>query len=224
MYALKEIKMYAIGAISESNLATKDKINLLKEIKDVDVYKTMAFLDKASIIKDKLTEDVKQSIVDSFYKNTALIESLDEFSFGMILAEISQDPKSGDFLTESGMLDKKEIKMLQEFDAQIGNYTVSGSAQSIATSPGGAAMIAASAAAIGYKVYKRFFTAAGRQCKNFKGPEYAKCAARVKAQAAQAAMSKMNSMKSQCAKSKKPADCKAKIDLKIAAMKAQVRA
>lgn len=67
------LKFYAAKAIGKSSLSNTDKISLLKELKQCDVYRTMAFLNKGQMFYGELNE---QKIEKEFKSNKQLQESI----------------------------------------------------------------------------------------------------------------------------------------------------
>lgn len=88
---------------------------------------------------------------------------------------------------------------------------------------GGVAAAAVAAAAIyaGYKVYKRFFSAAAKACGGKSGSEKTACMTQYKKKALLAQANAISSGASKCAKSKDPAKCKAAIKAKADKIKAK---
>ena len=80
-----------------------------------------------------------------------------------------------------------------------------------------AAVAAAAALTAGVLAYKKYFSKAGKACKD--APDRKVCMAQYKEKAKAAKIAAMSAGKSKCAKSKDPAACKAKIDAKIKAAK-----
>ncbi len=76
MYSEKELKLYSIEVIKESNLSNKDKLFLLKELQKSDYHRTMEFLNKGQMYFGDLNESKKQLIEEEFLKNEDLNESI----------------------------------------------------------------------------------------------------------------------------------------------------
>jgi len=84
----------------------------------------------------------------------------------------------------------------------------------------GASTVAAIVGFLGYKVYKNYFSQAARACKA--APDKKACMAKVRAGSITQAAKAIGSKKSICKKSSNPAQCAAKIDKKLAKMKAKL--
>jgi gas vesicle protein len=85
----------------------------------------------------------------------------------------------------------------------------------------GGAVAAAAALTAGVMAYRKFFSKAAQACKS--APDKNQCMAQYKMKAKQAQISTLAAGKSKCAKTKNPQACSAKIDAKIAALKAKMR-
>lgn len=79
---------------------------------------------------------------------------------------------------------------------------------------GGVALAAAS-----MFIYKKYFSAKAKACKNASDPKA--CIAKIKKEGAKAAISALNTAKGSCGKSKNPDKCKAKMDKQISRWKAK---
>jgi len=86
----------------------------------------------------------------------------------------------------------------------------------------GAAAVAALVGFLGYKIYKNYFSQAAKACKG--APDKKACMAKVRAGAISKAAATINSQKANCKKSADPAKCAAKLDAKLAKMRAKVGA
>jgi len=76
-------------------------------------------------------------------------------------------------------------------------------------------VIAAGVAAIGYKAYQRFLSAAAKSCAGLSGDAKTICMKKYKVKALQKRVQVMRSNISKCSKSKNPSLCKSKIEDKI---------
>jgi hypothetical protein len=85
-----------------------------------------------------------------------------------------------------------------------------------------ATAVAAASIYAGYKIYKRFFSAAARACKG-KGSEREKCLKAYRIKALQNAISKMKETSGKCSKTKDPSKCKNKINSQIEKYSARLR-
>jgi hypothetical protein len=84
----------------------------------------------------------------------------------------------------------------------------------------GAAVAAAAALTAGVVAYRKIFSKAAKACAG--APDKGTCMAQYKMKAKQAQIAAINAGKAKCAKAKDPAKCKAKIDAKIAGIKAKM--
>lgn len=133
---------------------------------------------------------------------------------------------AGDVGRKAGETIEKGVETGKELASHAGEK-ISGAASKAAEyaqgHPGmvGATVAAAAALTAGVMAYRRFFSKAAKACKN--APDRAACLQQYKIKAKQAQISALNAGKAKCAKSKKPDQCKAKIDAKIASIKSKMR-
>jgi len=126
----------------------------------------------------------------------------------------------------AGKAVEKGVETGKELASQAGEK-VAGAASKAAEyaqgHPGmvGAAVAAAAALTAGVMAYRKFFSKAAQACKS--APDKKACMAQYKMKAKQAQIAAINAGKAKCAKSRKPEQCKAKIDAKINAIKAKMR-
>lgn len=74
------------------------------------------------------------------------------------------------------------------------------------------------------KPMKAMFDKSEKACKGLASEDYAKCKKKYKIQGVQAAISKLNSERSKCAKTKNPQECQQKINSKIQQLKGKLSA
>lgn len=109
--------------------------------------------------------------------------------------------KEGDFDNVFSMLDEPKVSA---------GETLKGGAEALAP-----IVVAAGVAALGYKAYQRFLSAAAKSCGGLSGTAKTVCMKKYKAKAIQKRVQVMRSNISKCSKSKNPALCKSKIEDKI---------
>jgi len=118
----------------------------------------------------------------------------------------------------------KAVETAKDVAGDVGEK-VSGAASKAAefaqANPGavGGAVAAAAALTAGVMAYRKFFSRAAKACAS--APDKKACMANYKIKARQAQVQALNSGKAKCAKTKDPAKCKAKIDGKIATLRAK---
>jgi hypothetical protein len=79
MYSEKELKLYALEAIKESKIPNDQKLELVNQLKECNLFETMAFLNKGQMLAVKLEEDQLIECRDSFYENENLQDSIMTF-------------------------------------------------------------------------------------------------------------------------------------------------
>lgn len=228
------VKVFAGTYVYESDEFTPDeKVEIISFIKESDEESLMRFLNDGEIPTEPMTEE-EEVALESFTEefNDLLLQEFDWKKRTDQMTRAAKSAGSGmkkaaDSVSGRASALKGSAKRAKSAAGRMygkdrspmakekARKQFASAAKNVAKNPVTMAAAAAAAAAAGYAAYKRFMSAGAKACK---GAEDRKaCMAQYKQKARQAQINVMAAKKSACGADPK---CKAKIDAKIAKLKA----
>jgi hypothetical protein len=229
----QDLKLFTLCYVFEhDNLMLEEKEILGEFIVDADAHQVMHLLNSGEAT-DYIPEEGNEIV--EYYYNNVVAPILTEVDVAAGLkAGVKAGATVGKAISKHGGKVGKEVmkmsttlakklhgvKSLGPIDFYMPGGKVSATAGGIAAASIAAVVGMAAYAAV--KVYKSKLSSAARACKGKKGDEKKVCMAKAKVSAYQAQIQALASKKNVCSKAKDTAKCKARIDKKVANMKAKL--
>ncbi len=207
------IRYFGAAYVMESNLAPKEKCNLIDFIKEAEWDQILNLVFNGNPPSRKLTIN-EQYILESQAENFVyplVLRYMTEAKGKKFSTQIDKD--LGQFWTSTkgkfkdlGEKGKKKGKQSAPYVKRFGKLATG-------------ALILAAATAAGHRIYKSYLQKAARQCSKLGRTEKRECIVRIRKQGYQAKLNAYIKARSDCSHSKNPPRCQRLIDNKIKRVK-----